>query len=393
MELLTKMRPYAEKAIQWRRDIHAHPETGFDLPRTSALVASQLESFGLEVHSGFVPGAVMGILKTGRPGATVAVRADMDALGIQDEKTVDYRSQNDGKCHACGHDAHTAVLLALANYCADHRDELCGTVKFVFQPAEEGPAPGGAKLICDSGMLEDVDYMIGAHAQPLYRAGQVGMRHDEAFASGDFFEITLTGTASHAASPHLGKDVITTAAEIIQALQTIRSRELPPLRPGVVSVTSVNAGMLAVKNALPQTLTFGGTYRTYDPELRELMSRRIREISEEISKLHQCACEVKIQEMFPPLTNNNEVIDVVHEAAVEQLGEENVFWKPLPEMGSEDFAYYTHKTKAGFFFFGVRNEEKECTYSLHNPKFNLDEDTFAPTLAVFAASLSRLLRK
>lgn len=390
---LTQMQPYAERAVQWRRDIHAHPETGFDLPRTSALAASLLEGFGLEVQTGFVPSAVLGVLRTGRPGATVAVRADMDALGIQDGKDRPYRSQHEGKCHACGHDAHTAIVLALANYCADHRDTLCGTIKFVFQPAEEGPAPGGARLICESGVLDDVDYMIGAHSQPLYRAGQVGMRHGEAFASGDFFEVTLTGTASHAASPHLGKDVITTGAEIIQALQTIRSRELPPLRPGVVSVTSIQAGDLAVKNALPQTLTFGGTYRTYDPELREQMARRIREIAEGISALHQCTCEVKLQEMFPPLTNHDAVIDAIHEGAVEELGADNVFWKPQPEMGSEDFAYYTQKTKAGFFFFGVRNEQKECTYSLHNPRFDVDEDTFAPTLAVFAASLDRLLRR
>lgn len=276
MKLLEEMKPYAAKAIAWRRAIHQHPETGFDLPDTSSMVADLLEQFGLQVERNFIQSAVLGTLDTGRPGPTVAVRADMDALGIQDEKDVDYRSQNTGKCHACGHDVHTSLVLALANYCSDHISQLCGKVKFVFQPAEEGPAPGGAKLICESGVLDDVDYMIGGHCQPLYQAGQVGMRHGEAFASGDFFEIELTGKACHAASPHLGTDVISAAAEIVSALQAIRSRELPPLKPGVISVTSINAGQLSTKNALPTSLTMGGTYRVYDQDLRELIGQRIK---------------------------------------------------------------------------------------------------------------------
>lgn len=391
MRFLQVMQPYAAKVSQWRRDIHAHPEIGFELPRTSGKVAELLESFGLEIQRDFVPSAVLGILRTGRPGPVVAMRADMDALSMEDVKDVPYRSQVKGRCHACGHDAHTSLLLGLANFCADHKELFKGTIKFVFQPAEEGPAPGGAKLICESGVLDDVDYMIGAHAQPLYKAGQVGMRHDEDFASGDFFEIRVTGKSCHGASPHMGTDCLAAAGELVCALQSIRSREVPPLKPAVLSVTSIAGGDLAAKNVIPETVTMGGTYRTYEPEIREMMGRRIQEIAQHVAQAHNCAAEVTLIPMFPSLVNNNAVIDAVYAAGVEQIGEENTIWKGSANMGSEDFAYYTNFTKAGFFYFGIRNDEKGFTNSLHNARFDIDEDTFAPTLSVYAAAVLNLL--
>lgn len=391
-QILLNVKEYETDIIEWRHRIHRHPEVGFDLPETQKLVQEVLTELGYEVHTGFARSAVLGILDTGRPGKTIAARADMDALGMKEESGVPFASEVEGACHACGHDAHTAVLLGVAKYLAEHKEEIPGgRIKLIFQPAEEGPTPGGAKLVLDSGVLDDVDAMIGAHSQPLYHAGQIGCKYGDAFASGDFFEVHLKGVGSHAASPHRGKDVITTAMEMIGALQNIRARELPPLKSAVLSVCSVNAGTLPVKNVLPAECTFGGTFRTYDDELREYIARRIGEIVESIAKMNGVTAEYKDSFNYPYFKNDDDVIDIVFHSAQEIVGGENVIKKEDPEMGSEDFAWYTKKLKAAFFFFGIKNEEKGCVYSLHNPKFKIDEDAFVPAVAVFVNSIYHLM--
>ena len=383
---------YEEDIKNWRHTIHKYPEIGFDLPRTQKLVVNVLEDLGYDVQTGFAESAVLGVLDTGKPGKVIAVRADMDALGMKEESGVEFSSEVENACHACGHDAHTAILLGVAKYLSENKEELSGgKIKLVFQPAEEGPAPGGAKLIMDSGILDDVDAMIGAHSQPLYKAGQIGCKYGDAFASGDFFEVKLKGTGAHAASPHKGKDVITTAMEIISALQNIRSRELPPLKSAVISVCSINAGSLPVKNVLPAECTFGGTFRTYDDELRAYIAKRIGEIVENIAAMNGVTAEYTDSFNYPYFRNDDDVIDIVFQSAQEILGADNVIRKEDPEMGSEDFAWYTKKLKAAFFFFGIKNEEKDCVYSLHNPKFKIDEDAFVPALAVFINSIYHLM--
>ena len=391
-QILANAGKYEEDILNWRHKIHKHPEIGFDLPETKKLVEEVLTSLGYEVHGDFAKSAVLGILDTGRPGKVIAVRADMDALGMQEQSGVPFCSEVPNACHACGHDSHTAILLGLAKYLMDYKNELPGgKIKLVFQPAEEGPAPGGAKLIMESGVLDDVDAMIGAHAQPLYKAGQVGCKYGDAFASGDFFEVKVKGVGCHAASPHRGKDVITTAMEMIGALQNIRARELPPLKTAVLSVCSVNAGSLPTKNVLPAECTFGGTFRAYDDELRAYIAGRIGEIVEGIAAMNGVEVEYTDSFNYPYFRNDDDVIDIIYHSAQEVLGEENVIKKEDPEMGSEDFAWYTKKLKAAFFFFGIRNEEKDCVYSLHNPKFKIDEDTFVPTLAVFVNTIHHLM--
>lgn len=383
---------YENDIKNWRHIIHRFPETGFNLPKTQKLVEDVLRELGYDVYTGFAKSAVLGVMDTGKPGKVVAIRADMDALGMKEESGVPFASEVEGVCHACGHDAHTAILLGVAKYLSENKDDLPGgKIKLIFQPAEEGPAPGGAKLIIDSGVLDDVDVMIGAHSQPLYKAGQIGCKYGDAFASGDFFEVHLKGTGSHAASPHKGKDVITTAMEMINALQNIRSRELPPLKSAVISVCSINAGSLSVKNVLPAECTFGGTFRTYDDDLRSYIAKRIGEIVKNIAEMNGITAEYVDSFNYPYFRNDDDIIDIIFHSAQEILGEDNVIKKEDPEMGSEDFAWYTKKLKAAFFFFGIRNEEKDCVYSLHNPKFKIDEDTFAPTLAVFINSIYHLM--
>ena len=390
-EIYNEALGYTETITQWRRAIHRHPEIGYHLPHTAAMVENLLKEFGFEVKTGFAESAVLGTFDTGRPGKTIAVRADMDALGMQEQSGLPFASEIDGACHSCGHDAHTAMLLGLAKYIHDHPDQFCGTIKLVFQPAEEGPAPGGAKLIVDSGVLDGIDAIFGAHSQPLYEAGHVGCKFGDAFASGDFFEAKIIGQGCHAASPHKGKDVITTAMEIINAIQLIRSRELPPLKTGVISVCSINAGKLATKNVLPNEITFGGTFRAYDDEVRDYIAKRIEQIIHDICTLNGCTYEYTDTFAFPAFSNDDDVISTIFRSAQEVLGEDKVIRKPDPEMGSEDFAHYTKKYKGAFFFFGIRNDETGCNYSLHNPKFNIDESTFGPTLAVYVNTLINLL--
>mgnify|MGYP001073842731 CR=1 FL=1 len=391
-QIMINAKQYETDMIRWRRKIHIHPEVGFELPGTQRLVKEELERMGLEVQSDFVKSAVLGTLDTGKPGKVIAVRADMDGLAIKEESGEPFCSEVENVAHACGHDAHTAICLGLAKYLSEHKKDIPGgKIKFIFQPAEEGPAPGGAKLIMESGVLDDVDAVIGAHSQPLYLAGQIGCKYGDAFASGDFFEVNLKGSGSHAASPHLGKDVIVTAAEMISAIQNIRSRELPPLKNAVISVCSINAGQLPVKNVLPAECTFGGTFRAYDDELREYIAKRIGEIVEIIAKMNGIEAEYTDSFNYPYFRNDDDVIDIVYHAAKEMLGAENVIKKETPEMGSEDFAWYTKKIKAAFFFFGIRNEEKGCIYSLHNPKFRIDEDAFVPTLSVFVNAIYCLM--
>ena len=241
---------YLPKVISWRRDLHMHPELGLQEVRTSNLIADLLTKFGLDVQRNFAGTAVLGTLHTNKPGKTVVLRADMDALPIQDAKDVPYRSQISGVCHACGHDAHTANLLGVANYISDHRTEFCGTIKFLFQPAEE--LLEGAKLVCQSGVLDGTDYILGQHAVLDVDVGQVQVCYGPSNGGGDEFTLRLHGVGCHGARPHTGKDPILLAAKVIEGFQQIISRELDPLKAAVISVCSVQAGQHESKNVVPQ---------------------------------------------------------------------------------------------------------------------------------------------
>lgn len=384
-----------DQIVAWRRDIHTHPELGFAEQRTSALVAEALRSFGFdEVLTDFCPArtAVLGVLRTGRPGHVVGLRADMDALPMQDEKEgVPYRSQTPGICHACGHDGHTAALLGAARYCAEHRDELCGTMKFVFQPAEEGPSPGGAKYIMESGVLDDVDYMIGGHQSTYASVGQVMVKSGVACAGGHAFKVTVTGVGTHAISPQDGSDVISTAVQIISSWQSILTRQVDPQRPTVLSVCSLHAGEPGATNVLPSTAVFTGTLRTFSDPLRTGILEKMRARAESIARLNGCECVMEDEDQFPVLTNDDAVTEVIRKAAIEVAGPEAVFTVPEPSMGSEDFAQYARRIPSSYFMFGVRNDEKGIIYGGHHPKFDMDEDGLLYDTEIFLHALRHLL--
>ena len=221
----------------------------------------------------------------------------------------------------------------------------------------------------------------------------MGSRYGSFFASGDYFEVKLKGSGCHAASPHKGKDLISIAMEMIQAIQNIGSREIPPMKTAVISVCSINAGVLSTKNVLPSELTFGGTYRAHDGQVRDYIAGRLEQIVRDLSRMNEITCEFEDSFAFPSFANDRDITDTIYQSAAEVLGQDKVMKRPEPEMGSEDFAWYTRKYKGAFFFFGVKNEEKGLTASLHNPRFDIDEDAMGPALAVYINTLYHLLER
>lgn len=389
MVQLSDLSAYLPDMVDWRRDFHMHPEIGFEEFRTSEIVASLLESFGLEVKKDFCKTAVVAILDTNKPGKVIGIRADMDALGMDDLKDVSYKSKNKGACHACGHDGHTAILLGVAKYFSENREGLRGKIKFVFQPAEEGPPPGGAKLLMEDGILDDVDIMLGAHTHPGYEAGKVFFKHDELFASGDFFDVTITGKGGHGAYPHLNNDVIATSNLVISAYQNIISREIDAVKSGVLSICNIHAG--DAKNVVPHSLSFAGTIRTLDEGVREHIIEKMESVLKHICKMNGCDYTFEDTFMFPILRNNNEIVDRVREVAIETLGEELVEWLPDVDMGCEDFSYYSNEIPSCYFYFGVKNEAKNCVATFHHPEFDMDEDSMTVVQAVMINATKKLL--
>lgn len=356
--------------ISWRRDFHMHPELGYEEERTSRIVEEHLREWGGYSIKRVGTGIIADI---GEGEKTIALRADMDALPIQEENEVPYKSKVPGKMHACGHDAHTAMLLGAAKIIAKHRDELNGRVRLIFQPAEEG-GNGAVKMI-EGGALEGVDAIFGFHVwMDLPPSGIIGIRDGPFLAGGaGIFNGKIIGKGGHGgASPHETVDPIPIAAEAVLAFQTIVSRNIEPIETGVVSVTSVHGG--TAFNVIPEEVEFkGGTFRFFKPEVGgELIQMRMREILDGITKAHRARYELSIEELTPPPTiNTKEMADFARKVA-EKYGLK--YGEVRPTMGAEDFAFYLQKVPGAFLALGIRNEEKGIIYPHHHPKFDVDED-------------------
>jgi amidohydrolase len=369
------IRSYKGEMVCWRRDFHKHPETGFEEIRTSRRIVEILEDFpGVSVVKNFCKTAVIATIEGNSDGPVIGIRADIDALPIVDQKDVDYKSQNPGVCHACGHDVHTTVALGVLKYYSEHRDELKGALKVVFQPAEEGPAPGGAKLITDSGQVDDIDVMIGFHTNPDHPVGTMLLRRNEMLASADNFIIAIKGTGGHGAYPHQTKDALMTGVEVYNALQNMLTRELDPVKSTVLSICSFNAGTPKGTNVIPPVVTMSGTVRTFDSEVRTFVLKRIKEILESVCVLRGCSSEIDIETISIALKNEDDMIDIFESVGNEVLGAENVSYMELPEMGYDDFAYYGLKSKASYFYFGTSKVDDLGKITFHHPLFDVDEE-------------------
>ncbi len=374
-----------------RRHLHEHPELSFQEYETAKFVAGRLESLGVEeIRTGIAGTGVTALIRGRKGDGKVAlVRADMDALPILEENDVEYKSRNDGVMHACGHDAHTALLLGAARVLMDRRDEFAGTVKLLFQPAEELP-PGGAIGMIKEGVLEDphVDAVFGLHVASDMPAGQIGVRPGNVSAASDRFTITIQGRGGHAARPQVAIDPVVVGAYIVTALQTLVSREVDPIQPAVVTVGSLVAG--EAMNVIPDTATLKGTVRTIDPEVRDLLERRLTEVAQGVGAAMRAEVRVDFMRGYPSMVNDEAMTELVRQAAIEVVGEENVVEARLG-MGGEDFAYFSLERPGCFFRVGTRNEERGIVWGHHHPRFDVEEEGFLAGIATMTNSVLTFL--
>jgi amidohydrolase len=378
--------------VAFRRDLHAHPELAYEEVRTSGIVSQRLHGLGLEVQVGVAQTGVVGLLRGGASQAgakTLAIRADMDALPIHEVNELDYRSTVEGKMHACGHDGHTAIALAVAALLSKRQAELTGNVKFLFQPAEEGR--GGANLMVQEGVMEGVDGVIGLHLMSHSPVGRVGVRAGAVFASADKFTLSVKGKGGHAAMPQEAVDPIVISAYIITALQTLMSRESSPFSPAVITIGTIQAGIAF--NIIPQTVEMQGTVRAFSQEDREQWLRRIRELANGVALAMGGSCDVQTFYGPPACVNDASMTHLVYEAAVVSVGAGNVeSSEEVMTTSSDDMADFLQAVPGCYFIVGAHNEQKGANYPHHHPRFNFDEDAMSIAVEVLARAAMNFLK-
>ncbi len=372
-----------EELIARRRDLHQHPELGFEEVRTAGIVARELTNLGLEVQTGVGKTGVVALLDGGHDGPTVLVRADMDALPIQEDNDTDYASTVPGKMHACGHDGHTTIALAVAKLLTAHRDEMAGRVKFVFQPAEE--LGQGASAMVKDGVLSDPrpDVSVGLHLWNDMPVGTIGVADGPVMAGAAIFTIRITGKGSHAAYPHQGIDPVVCAAQMVTAFQTIPSRNINPLGTVVLSVTMMRAG--DAYNVIPQTAELCGTVRFFKTEVRDFVFERMRQIVEHLSAALGCTAEIEFDSRTIPVINHPEVgekLRPIFAPMVETL--------KLDErtMGAEDVSAFMDDIPGMYFFVGAKDETRDAYYGHHHPRFSIDEDALPLSVALLSSAVA-----
>ena len=356
----------------WRHHLHQFPETAFEETQTARFVAEKLRSFGLTVHEGLAETGVVATLTVGTSNKKIALRADMDALFIQEQNHFAHKSCHDGKMHACGHDGHTAMLLGAARQLAEQRN-FNGTVYFIFQPAEEGRA--GAKRMIDEGLFElfPADCVFGMHNFPDIPVGHFAIKAGALMAAFDCFEINITGQATHAAMPHLGNDAIIAAAQLITALQTIVSRTVNPQQPAVVSITQVHAGN--TWNAIPESVIIRGTFRCFDSNVQTLIADKISHLVETICQAFSVTANVRFNPEnagYPVTFNSAAETELALQAATAVVGIDCINTQPTPSMGSEDFAFMLQEKAGCYIWIGNGSSANNCL--LHNPHYDFNDD-------------------
>ena len=384
--------PYTQSL---RRDFHMHPELGFREIRTGSIVARELEALGIEVTKGVGKTGVVGLLEGARPGPTLLLRFDMDALPINEETGAEYASTNPGVMHACGHDGHTAIGLTVAKMLHAHRQELAGTVKFCFQPSEEGfngEEMGGNLMMMRDGVLDNhkVDRTLSLHLWNDKPLGWMHVAKGPVMAGAELFTINLTGKGGHGAVPDTAVDPIVAAAQIVSGLQTITSRNVSPLRSSVVSVTSIHSG--TTFNVIPQTAELTGTIRSFDPSVRALVLERFQQIVRGIAESMGCKAGIEIKRVTPPVINNDQVAASVLKSAQSLFPQAEIDTEAYLTMGAEDMGYMQEKVEGCYFFIGSANDGMNLNYNHHHPKFDFDEQALITASALMASAAADMLK-
>lgn len=388
-DIISQSKEIHQWIVEKRRAIHRHPELMYEEFETSRLVQSTLSDLGIEYEKDIAVTGVVGVVGNGE-GPCIALRADMDALPIHEEADVDFRSEIDGKMHACGHDCHTAMLLGAARVLKDNESEINGTIKLIFQPAEEGGA--GGKMMRDQGVLEDpdVEQIFGLHVSDKLPTGTLASKEGTLLAATSSIKILVSGNGGHAAMPHLTSDPVVTGSKIVVELQTLISRELDPLESGVISITMANAG--SATNVIPSSMELQGTIRSLTSEGISRLQQRVIEVAEGIAIANRCTAEVTFPgNDFPPTVNDGECWELGKVSAGEILGEESVS-EMGSIMGGEDFSYYTQVVPGCFSFLGVGNPEIGAVFGVHHPKFKVDEDALSLGTAIHVNTALNALR-
>ena len=381
------VREHKELVIKTRRDLHRIPEVGYTEKKTSAYVADYLNREGLEVQTGVAQFGVVGLLNTGRPGPTLLIRADMDALPLQEETGLEFASTHDGVMHACGHDAHMAMGLAAATVLNKIKDQISGTVKFVFQPAEEGP--GGAEPMIKEGVMENpkVDYALGCHVWPEIPEGTIGVRSGPFLAAMDRYDLKIIGKGGHGAMPHLCVDALEVGTQVVSALQRISSRHINPLEPVVVTVGSFHAG--TAFNIIPDEAVLSGTTRTFNLDIWHSWGERLEKVIRGVCESMGADFEFKFSKGYPPTINDDAMADLVRRCAAEVVGPDNVI-EPAKTMGGEDMSFFLQQSKGCFYALGAGRDGGP---PVHNSKFTFNEDILVLGVETHCRFALELLRQ
>jgi amidohydrolase len=375
-----------EEIVAWRRHIHQYPELGFETKETEAFVSGLLREWGLEVRTGVAGHGVVALLKGGKEGRTIAIRADMDALPVKEETGLPFASEIEGCMHACAHDAHTAMALGAAKVLSKHKEEIEGNVKFIFQPAEE--TVGGAKPMIDDGALENpkVDEIIGLHTGclwPSQKVGEVYVSYGPMMASADIIKVKIKGMGGHGALPHQAVDPVLIAAYAIVALQSLVSREISPTVPAVITIGTIEGG--TAPNIISGDVSFSGSVRALSQEQREFLEKRIYEVLQGVVSGMRGELEYRYIYGYPPLVNDEKITADLADVAKNVVGSEHVKTIPEPVMGAEDMAYFLNYTRGTYFFLSGCNLRKGQIYPHHNSKFDIDEDVLSVGTAILSS--------
>ncbi|MBK5443316.1 M20 family metallopeptidase [Peribacillus sp. TH24] len=372
-KLFSRLQEVYPELVRFRRDLHMYPELSFHEVNTPKKIADVLINLGLEVRTEVGGRGVVGLLRGGKPGKTVALRADFDALPISDEKDLEYKSRIPGVMHACGHDVHTAALIGVAKVLSEVKDGLEGNVVFIHQFAEE-VIPGGAKPMIEDGCLDGVDVIYGAHVSSILPLGMVAIGEGYIMAAGDTFEIEIYGKGGHGATPHLSVDPIVVGSQLVLNLQQIVSRRVDPSKTAVVSVGSFQSGQAS--NIIPDTAKITGTVRTFEESVQDLIEEAIGKIATSTCEGAGATVEFKYKRGYPTLWNHPEETIKADKLAKNFLGEEKIIQiQPFTLTGMEDFAFYLQKVPGTFFYVGGANPAMNAIYPHHHPKFNVDEES------------------